>query len=338
MLLKTVKTIITKPVSKVKRNFKKERNYTKVGKIAYYRRRYNYLLSQKYLSIAQEYNDSEYQAMAYRVLYCSNSIQYEQYTNSKQRIINMVSCKDRLCPTCNYRRSQRIFAKLVRIIKSKEFLDKKYKLIFLTLTLKNISQSRLGQGIDDILYSFNKFTKNKRIKAMNKGFFRALEITFNRDSRDYHHHLHVVFAVNSSYFTDSKQYLKQKDFTDIWRSSAGLDYSPVVYVERVKDAGGIAELAKYSVKVDKELIEDLTNLEFKTLRDELTRRRLVSLGGILRQLDAKLKLNLSKGGDITSDDIDDEYYKDEILRFIAGLSWNVGLGKYKLVEKQDVAL
>jgi len=327
MFKSDVKKIISKSKSKVKRNF------TKVGKIAYYRRHYNYPLSQKYLSISKECNDSEYQARAYRVLYCSNSIQYEQYT-SKQRIINMTSCQDRLCPVCNYRRTQRIFAKLIRIIKSKEFLDKKYKLIFLTLTLKNVSE--LGQGIDDIFYSFNKFLKNKRIKRINKGFFRALEVTFNRDSRDYHHHLHIVFVVNNSYFKHPDLYLKQKDFTDIWQSSANLDYTPICFIERVRDDKGIAEVAKYSVKVDKELIEDLTNQEFKTLRDELTRRRLVSLGGILRQLDAKLKLNLSKGGDINSDDIDDEYYKDEVLKFIVGLQWMVGLGKYRLVDKELV--
>jgi len=328
--LKTCKNSILK----VKKNVK--RNFTKVGKIAYYRRHFNYPLSQKYLSIAQEYNDSEYQDRAYKVLYCSNSITYEQYTNNKQRIVNMTSCQDRICPACSYRRSQRTFAKLIRIVKSKEFLDKKYKLIFLTLTLRNVSQDQLGNGIDHIFYSFNKFLKNKRIKRINKGFFRSLEISFNRDSRDYHHHLHIVFAVNNSYFKHPDLYLKQKDFTDIWRSSAGLDYSPVVYVERVKDAGGIAEVAKYSVKLDKELIEDLTNEEFKILRDELTRRRLISLGGILRQLDAKLKLNLGKGGDITSDDIDDEYYKDEVLKFIVGLQWMVGLGKYRLIDKELV--
>jgi len=328
---------------KVKKNFKQnlkndgkaKQNITSIAKISFYKKHYQDPLYEKYLNIAREYDEPTYQRRAYEVLYCADFIEYAQFSNHIQKIVNMHTCKDRLCPTCNYRRSQRTFAKLIRIVKDKDFLDKKYKLIFLTLTLKNIPPSQLGQGINHIFYSFNKFLKNKRIKRMNKGFFRALEITFNAESKTFHHHLHIVFVVNQSYFTDSKQYLKQADFTDIWQSSAGLDYTPLVFVEKVRDNKGLAEISKYSVKIDKELIKKLTNEEFKILRDELANRRLISMGGVLRDIARKLKLNLDDDN-IKSDDISDDDIKNEVLQFIYLLKWSVGFGKYQLAEKEKV--
>jgi len=319
----------------LKNDGKAKPNITVIGKIAYYFKHFNHLLSKKYLSISKKLGDSYYQSLAYRVANCSSFVKYSQYSNFKQKIITMIACNDRLCPACNFRRSQRTFAKLIRIIQAKEFTDKNYKLIFLTLTLKNVEQADLGKGINHILYSFKKFILNKRIVRMNKGFFRSLEITFNQESRTYHHHLHIVFVVNKSYFDDSKQYLKQSDFTDIWQSSAGLDYSPVVFVEKVKDNKGIAEISKYAVKMDKELMNNLTDEEFKTLRDELFGRRLISMGGVIKDIAKKLKLNLNDN-DIKSDDISDEDIKDEILLYIIALRWNIGFGKYQLAEKEKV--
>jgi len=318
----------------LKNDGKAKQNITPIGKISFYKRHYNQL-SDKYLSIAKQFNDETYQRRAYEVLYCSDFIEYAQFSNLKQKIVNMHTCKDRLCPICNYRRSQRTFAKLIRVIKHPDFTDKNYKLIFLTLTLKNIEPDKLGQGINHIFYSFDKFLKNKKIKRMNKGFFRALEITFNVESKTFHHHLHIIFVVNNTYFTDSKQYLKQSDFTDIWGASAGLDYTPLVFVEKVKNDKGLAEVSKYSVKIDKELIKKLTNEEFKILRDELANRRLISMGGVLRDIARKLKLNLDNDN-ITSDDLTDEDIKDEVLQFIYLLKWSVGFGKYQLAEKEKV--
>jgi len=328
---------------KVKKNFKQnlknadkaKQNITPIAKIAYYHKHYNQVLGDKLLSIAKECDDSFYQQLAFRSLHCGDTVDYLQFSNGKQKIINIFTCQIRLCMTCNYRRSQRTFAKLIRVIKHPDFTDKNYKLIFLTLTLKNIEPDKLGQGINHIFYSFKKFMLNKRITRMNKGFFRALEITFNEKDRTFHHHIHIVFVVNQSYFTDSKQYLKQSDFTDIWGASAGLDYTPLVFVEKVKDNKGLVEVAKYSVKADDKFIKKLTNLEFKILLDELRNRRLVSMGGVIRDIARKLKLNLDDN-DITSDDIDDDDIKDETLQAIIGLHWSVGFGKYMVVKKEKV--
>src|SRR5699024_9798846 len=124
-----------------------------------------------------------------------------------------------------------------------------------------------------------------------KGYFRSLEITYNKKDNTYHPHFHLILAVNESYFKDTRIYLTQNDWTNLWKKSLKVDYTPVVDVRRVKsknkDFGKvIAETAKYTVKADDYLIKDedgkideeLTDNVVKTLDKALHRKRLVSFG------------------------------------------------------------
>jgi len=307
--------------------------FTPVSRISYNKRNQLPLLAQRYEDIANKLNDADFYRWSNNVRHCSHDIEYAQFESGKQRIVNLMTCKDRLCGICNYRRSARTYAKLMRVFGSNTYLNKNYNLIFLTLTLRNVPPSQLKQGINHIFYSFNKFLKNKRIKAINKGFYRTLELEFNKDRRDYHHHLHVLIAVNKSYFTDSKQYLSQAAFTDIWQSSAGLDYKPFTYVEKVRDDKGISYVCKYSVKSDMEFIKELTDDELFFLRQGLAGRRLNGIGGVFKEIASRLKLNLDDD-DKTSKNITDEYFANEVFKAIYRLTYQNKNKKYKIAENK----
>jgi len=322
-----VNNSINKKANKVKRKF------TPVSRIAYNKRNQLPLLSDRYEGIANKLNDADFFRWSHNVSHCSTDISYAQFKSGKQRIVNLMTCKDRLCGICNYRRSARTYAKLMRVFKSNAYLNKNYNLIFLTLTLRNIPPSELEQGINHIFYSFNKFLKNKRIKAINKGFYRTLELEFNKDRRDFHHHLHILIAVNKSYFTDSKQYLSQAAFTEIWQSSAGLDYKPFTYVERVRDDKGIAYVCKYSVKSDMDFINELTDDELFYLRTKLAGRRLNGIGGVFKEIASRLKLNLDDD-DKNSKKIVDDYFADEIFQSIIRLNYTGK--KYKVSSNKKL--
>ena len=92
---------------------------------------------------------------------------------------------------------------------------------------------------------------------------------------------------------NSRVYLSQEKWTNLWKESLKVDYTPVVDVRRVKsknkDFGKvIAETAKYTVKADDYLIKDedgkidekLTDSVVETLDKALHRKRLVSFGFI----------------------------------------------------------
>ena len=88
-------------------------------------------------------------------------------------------CRDRLCPMCSWRRSYKIFGQVSQIM---ELIGHDYDFLFLTLTVPNVTASELHSKLDELNEGWHKFIKYKRIKSVLKGFFKALEITYNKVS------------------------------------------------------------------------------------------------------------------------------------------------------------
>ncbi|MHB8282892.1 MAG: protein rep [bacterium] len=300
-----------------------------------YKRDFLDLLSDRYLEIAKQENNAEFQNWGIKLFNCFDYFQAGIFTNNIQKIFKVHSCQDRLCLACNHRRSLRTFAKLIQIVKNESM--QKYRYLHVVLTIKNCTPDQLTQTINTLLYSFEKFLKNKRIKNINKGFFRSLEITYNEINKSFHPHLHLLIAVNPSYFKNTKFYIKHADFAEIWRKSANLNYFPQVSIQALKinDYAGIAEVAKYAVKESEELIKNIPLNDLKILRLNLRKRRLISVGGIIRDMAKILKLNLDDDNLIT-DSILDDNIKDETLKFIVEFLYNRKLKKYKLKNKEKV--
>jgi plasmid rolling circle replication initiator protein Rep len=300
-----------------------------------YKRDFLDILSSRYLEIAKQENNAKFQNWSVKLYNCFNYFQAGIFSNNIQKIFQAQTCQDRLCLACNHRRSLRTFAKLIQIVKNESM--QKYRYLHIVLTVKNCTPDKLTETIDTLLYSFKKFLFNKRIKAIDKGFFRSLEITYNQKENTFHPHIHVLFVVNPAYFSQVGGYIKQSDFRDIWQSSAGLDYAPQVSVQALKkgDYSGIAEVAKYAVKESEQLIKSIPLEDLKILRLNLFNRRLISVGGIIRDMAKKLKLNLDDDNSIT-DEISDDDIKDETLKFIVEFLYNRKAKKYKVIEREKI--
>ena len=285
-----------------------------------------------YHNVAVNFNDERFLRWADNVSECGNFLIFGKYQKAGLKLHRANFCKDRLCPNCNWRRSLRTFSKLTKIIKSKEFIETKYRSLFLTLTVKNCEVTELHKTIDNLLYSFEKFLKIKEIKNINKGYFRALEIKFNKET-GFHPHLHVIVCVNSSYFTDPTSYLSQAKFTEFWKQALNVnDYNPVIDIRKVKDSGGIAEVSKYAVKVDNELFDNIDIETLFHLRLELYKRRLTGMGGIIRKLAAKLNVGLESDDFVNDLNVD----VDDILLALITMRWSVGLKTYEVIETEKV--
>ena len=78
--------------------------------------------------------------------------------------------------------------------------------------------------------------------------------------------------VRPSYFDSG--YIKQKDWTALWRAALGVDYDPLVDVRNVKGgtAKAVAEVAKYPVKMDAILSARLYRAIFAAHLRSLIRR------------------------------------------------------------------
>ena len=202
-----------------------------------------------------------------------------------------------------------------------------------------MSADELKDELDKILKAFNNFMRRKEMKAI-KGWFRGLEITHNTDKKSnsydtYHPHIHMILAVNKSYFT-SRDYINQKRFRELWQESLGIDYEPMVNIKRFKASNqkeiekSLAETSKYTVEKDDFLLEDDYEMTDKTvaiLDKALAYRRLVAWGGVLKKIHKELNLDDIETGDLVKTDLEDEDLRG-LDYYIECVGWNFGLSNY----------
>ena len=279
----------------------------------------------------------------YRVLDCSTFLEFRLTTVNDLKLTNANFCKVRLCPMCSWRRSLKIFGQVSKVM---DYVEENYnyRYIFLTLTVKNCYGEDLRDTLDLMTKAFNGMTRRKAFKQAIKGYFRSLEITYNNKENTYHPHFHMILAVDNSYFTQSRIYLSQENWTSLWQSCLKVDYTPIVDVRRIKadDNQGfgkaVAETAKYTVKADDFLIRDekgniqenLTDEVVETLDYALHRKRLTSFGFIFKEVHRKLNLDNAEDGDLTN--TDNEELREDLTDVILKYQWNIGIKNYVLVE------
>lgn len=294
------------------------------------------------LNLADSYKrlgDKKY----YRVIDCSTFLEFGVTKTSSLKLLQANFCKVRLCPMCAWRRSLKIFGQVSKVMDHVEE-NYNYRYIFLTLTVKNCYSEDLKDTLDLMTDSFSKLSRRKPFKKAIKGYFRSLEITYNKKDDTYHPHFHLILAVNKNYFTDDKTYLSQAKWTTLWKESLQVDYTPIVDVRRVKSKDKnfskvIAETAKYTVKSEDFLIkkedgkidEALTDEVVETLDKALHRKRLVSFGFLFKEIHRQLKLDDAENGDLKKTDNEDEL-RDDLTDIILRYQWNIGIKNYKLVE------
>lgn len=217
-------------------------------------------------------------------------------------------CGNRFCPMCSWRLACKeslelsILMEHLRKEENKEF-------IFLTLTTPNVPGYELNQSIKNYNKSFKKLMERKEVKSIVKGYVRKLEVTYQKEEyitkelwkrknkyyenkglsigdiepnfNTYNPHFHVVISVNKSYFTDTKQYIKQERWLELWREVTGDDKITQVDVKKAKSNNykEVYELAKYSAKdIDYLLNRDV----FKTFYMALKGKQLIVYGGLFK--------------------------------------------------------
>lgn len=291
------------------------------------------------LELSNSYKRIGYENKSLRVGECGDYLEFRLAADDALKLTRANFCKVRLCPMCAWRRSLKIFGQVSKVMDCVEE-NYNYKYIFLTLTVKNCYGEDLKDTLDQMTKGFNKMTRRKQFETSIKGYFRSLEVTYNKEEDTYHPHFHLILAVNKSYFDDNRIYISQKGWTSLWQDCIGVDYIPIVDVRRLRKNKGkeVAEVAKYTVKSedfiirndDRQLDEKLTDEVVKILDNALHRKRLVSFGFLFKDIHKKLNLDDSEDGDLTNTDNEDlrEDLTDIILRY----QWNIGIKNYKLVE------
>ncbi|MGX0053569.1 plasmid rolling circle replication initiator protein Rep, partial [Staphylococcus capitis] len=208
-------------------------------------------------------------------------------TLEKQKLHKSNLCKNRFCPVCAWRKARKdalglsLMMQYIQQEESKSF-------IFLTLTTPNVTAEHLEGEIQKYNKAFKKMIERKKVKSIIKGYVRKLEITYNQKRDDYNPHFHVLIAVNKSYFKDTKTYISQKEWLNLWRDVTGNQAITQVHVQKVKQNNNkeLYEMAKYSGKDSDYLVNQKV---FDAFYKSLKGKQVLVYSGLFKEARKKLK-------------------------------------------------
>lgn len=272
---------------------------------------------------------------------CGSNLQFAVSKTGDMRLYRADFCRDRMCPGCQKRRSLVVFHQVKNVCQSIHNDYPTYKYLLLTLTVPNVKAENLSDEIKHLTQSWDRLCKRAFFKKSIKGWFRALEVTYNGDRDDYHPHFHVLLCVPSNYF--SKNYVSQSDWLRHWQECTRYPHITQVDVRAIKPnkkrpesdaiSSAAAEVGKYATKPSNYItrLPDGQYLAIKNVVRELStgiaRKRLIAYGGIMKEYHLKLQLD-----DVESDSVDlinvdgDTSAIDAVM--IKVFRWNVGFGNY----------
>lgn len=265
-----------------------------------------YKMSNEYLSIAYQEIDKK---KSERLKLCGKVLTFDVDERGNKRLVNAESCRVRLCPLCSWRRSLKSYYNTMKIV---DYINEHYNntaYIFVTLTVQNCNADKLSDTLDLLFSALQRLTQRKDIRAVWHGSVRNVEVTHNVNVNDawfdtYHPHVHMLVAVNKSYFKD-KRYISRAKLAELWQECLRVDYLPQVDVRACKgtDAHAVAECSKYATKASDYLIFDdwdLTVDTVRTLDKALANRRLINYAGLFRDVKRILALDDVDDGDLVN--------------------------------------
>lgn len=246
---------------------------------------------------------------------------FQHLTNkemSVKRLHKTDACGNRFCPICTWKAAKKdaikisILMEAVKEIESKEFL-------FLTLTAPSVSGEELCDEIDRFNKAVNRLFKRRNVERVVKGYIRKLEVTTDQEKyiteelytrkkdyydwrrlkvddpnptyNTYHPHMHIIVAVNKSYFNMPSEFISKAEWLEMWRGCMKDNSITQVDAKKVRstkasNSNAVLEIAKYSAKGS-----DLYHSEavFDTFYIALKRRQLIVYSGMMKNYAKKFK-------------------------------------------------
>ena len=261
---------------------------------------------------------------------CGSYLVFKRFQDNSKKLHDANFCRVRLCPMCSWRRSLKIFSQVSKVIDYIS-LNHESSYLFATFTIRNCSIEDLSETIDLLLYSWKKLSLQKKFKSVVTGSFRALEVTYNKKTDEWHPHLHVILSVDKNYFSNS--YISQKEWSVMWQKALKVDYMPIVDIRRLKTLKGVSEASKYSVKGSDYLYDDevLTDKLVMYLDLALSNRRLASFTGLFKEVHKKLNLDDPEDGDMIY--LESEEINDQVDYILERYEWFAGFNNYYKVSE-----
>lgn len=198
-------------------------------------------------------------------------------------------CRDRLCPTCEWRLSLQRYAEMCNCIGFINDTAPAFDAKFLTLTIRNCEPGNLRETILKMSSAWHKMMMRRTIKKQVIGWARSLEITYNKEKGTFHPHFHIIMLHEVGGDESDQRIMWNK----AWTESLGVDYAVITDFRTIKANEGagtnvdnealqkaILETYKYSVKSDE--LENMPLTVFRTFVGAISGIRFCAFGGVIK--------------------------------------------------------
>lgn len=304
------------------------------------------------------YQGAGYEKYAERAENCATWLTF-RVLGDKRQLQSANFCKLRLCPMC-IARGALARGKLLSKVMDAVQAEHKCQYIFVTLTIRNVTGSELGDSIGQLCEGWRRLMNQRPVLRAFKGTFRAIEITRNNDPKSewygtYHPHIHAVVAVEDEYFAkNSPLYLSHDDIVARWRQVMRLDYDPTVNIkstyekgkkkrrkkakvgENEASRGAVLEAAKYATKDSDYISDKLSEAEAVQVVMDYTKalhhRRLTAFTGWFKETAQRLKADDLDHVDLVHD-AEEETIREDLAEVIEEYGWHFGAGDYVLARR-----
>ena len=265
---------------------------------------------------------------------CGDFLLFARKHDNKLKLARANFCKSRICNMCNWRRSLKLFGQVSQVIEAIKGKGIKVRYLFLTLTVKNCKSDKLTETINQLNAGFRLLVRNDKKNKPTKiacnllGYMKAIEVTYNTKDDTYHPHIHCILAVRPSYFK-SGNYMKHEDVQLLWQKCLNIDYAPQVNIKAIKAGNStpkaIAELAKYPTKIATVLSvpPDKQKEVLYTLASAIKGRRLITFGGLFKDIKAELNLiDVEKDNNLVN--VGDGDKESQVINYVK-FTWRAGV-------------
>lgn len=245
------------------------------------------------VDLVKRYREAGDPKKAKRCEECGTFLEFCEYqrkeTSERNKSLKSANlCKVKWCPTCAMNKERKLLNELKSILKQIE-ASRPVKYIFLTLTVRNPPLTELNSTLKAMNKAFKLLTKSEEFSSSVLGYIRALEaLGGNTQEGEGHPHFHCLLVVKPSYFKD--KYISQARWSELWRRSLKVDYTPVVDVRRIRQKSAewsdidsaLCETLKYLAKPQD--IQRLSQADFEELDRQMRNAKQYTRGGLLKDI------------------------------------------------------
>ncbi len=274
-------------------------DYTKQGKPRKWgvRKSQSRKYANRLYTLSDVYDSPTLKKAAGRVWSCGDILEFGKSLNGRKVLIHAQFCHDRFCALCQWRRMLKMSYQTTKTIQQALLGCPTSRFIFLTLTVKNCKGTELKQTVSTLNQAARKLLMYKQVKKNVIGWVKSIEVTVNRDDDTYHPHIHILLQLASTYFKNKGEYMTHKDWQILWAKALKVSYGPMVSFDAVKSRNrkdsinaSVSEIAKYQTKATQYLSLDVDQdvKIIDTLRTQLRGNRMISYGGLLKDVHNKL--------------------------------------------------